>query len=82
MMTATRYYVSVRTDLLKEFENYLIQNKYEFSLLSTNFTPKSTVLMYAIDMDDQDAVRLKLTFDITGILDEKILFPKVNKGNI
>jgi hypothetical protein len=32
--------------------------------------------MYAIDMDEQDAVKLKLTFDITGMLDEKILFPK------
>lgn len=78
MITTNRYFVSVKTDLLEEFENYLIQNKYEFILISTNFTPKSTVLMYAIDMDGQDAVKLKLTFNITGMLDEKILFPKGN----
>jgi len=75
-MTTNRYFITVKTDLLEGFENYLIQNKYEFSLISTNFTPKSTILMYAIDMDEQDAVKLKLTFDITGMLDEKILFPK------
>jgi hypothetical protein len=75
-MTTNRYFITIKTDLLKDFENYLIQNKYEFSLISTNFTPKSTVLMYAIDMDEQDAVKIKLTFDITGMLDEKILFPK------
>jgi hypothetical protein len=71
MIAATRYFVTIKTDLLESFENYLIQNKYEFMLLSTNFTPKSTVLMYAIDMDEQDAVKLKLTFDIIGMLDEK-----------
>ena len=75
-MTTNRYFITIKTDLLEDFENYLTQNKYEFSLISTNFTPKSTVLMYAIDMDEQDAVKLKLTFNITGMLDEKILFPK------
>lgn len=78
MMATNRYYINVRTDLLEEFENYLIQNKYEFNLLSTNFTPKNTVLMYSIEMDEQDAVKLKLTFDIAGMLDEKVLFPKGN----
>jgi hypothetical protein len=44
--------------------------------MSTTFRTKDTVLMYTVDMDEQDAVKLKLTFDITGMLNEKILFPK------
>ena len=76
MMTTTRYFISIKTDLLEGFENYLIQNKYDFNLMSTTFKTKDTVLMYSVDMDEQDAVKLKLTFDITGMLDEKILFPK------
>jgi hypothetical protein len=75
-MTTTRYFISIKTDLLEGFENYLIQNKYDFNLMSTTFKTKDTVLMYSVDMDEQDAVKLKLTFDITGMLDEKILFPK------
>ena len=73
---STRYFVSIKTDLLESFENYLIQNKYDFNLMSTTFRTKDTVLMYTVDMDEQDAVKLKLTFDITGMLNEKILFPK------
>ena len=79
-MSTQKYYVSVSTSLLEKFENYLIQNKYEFILMSTNFRTSETLLMYSIVMDAQDAVKLRLTFDIAGMLDEKVLWP--NNKNV
>ena len=49
-------------------------------LISTNFRTNETLLLYSIEMDKQDAVKLRLTFDIAGIVDEKILWPGNNEN--
>lgn len=64
----TKYYVRVRQVDQTKFETYAYENKILVDHLSNDFGPGAGTCMYAADMDEEEALALRLTFPLVGCL--------------
>lgn len=59
-----KYYVRVKSEDVSRFEEHATRNNLEFEHLSHDFGTR----MYAMSMDDESALSLKLSFPLVGYL--------------
>jgi hypothetical protein len=59
-----KYYVRVKQEDVRRFEEHTARNNLTFDLLSNDFG----TTMYSMMMEDNDALSLKLSFPLVGCL--------------
>lgn len=66
--TASKYYVRIADSNVESFEKHLTSLDVEHELLSHDFANGRATALYAIRMDREDAVALKLSFPLLGCM--------------
>lgn len=64
----TKYYVRVKQSDQTKFELYTENNSIQVDHLSNDFGPNGSSLMYAAQMDEEEALALMLSFPLVGCL--------------
>lgn len=68
-MASSKYYVKVEYNSENLFEDYLEKRNVSYRLISSSWELKGMTAVYAVEMDRQEAIALKLSFPILGIMD-------------
>lgn len=66
--TASKYYVRIADSNTSSFETHLVNLNVEHELLSRDFAGGNATALYAVTMDREDAVALKLSFPLLGCM--------------
>lgn len=74
-----KYYVRVRGTDSSKFEEHLTQCGAEFTHLSNDFGPGPGTVLYAVIMDGEAALSLKLSFPLLGCMNFQNTMSKLTK---
>jgi hypothetical protein len=62
------YFTRISSDCMNSFENYLVSNDIDYSMLSTDMSNSKVTNLYLINVQDTELLALKLIFSIKTFL--------------
>jgi hypothetical protein len=74
-----KYYVRVRSEDASKFEFHLTFHGMEFTHLSNDFGKTGGTSLYAVPMDGETALSLKLSFPLLGCMNFQSTMAKLKK---